>query len=133
MIYQNNAFRVLGLLPSASMQEIISRVNEIRVKKSIGFDFEYDYDFPWMGYLDRSDENVINALQRLENPEERLKEEIFWFWIASEEDRKALKYLTQGKRKDAHGIWGCIAYDKDLQNLKTNLTANQPSEEAVSA
>lgn len=119
--YQNNAFRVLGLLPSASMQEILSRVGEIKVKKSLNFDVVYDYDFPWMGALDRSDENVINALQRLEDPVARLKEEIFWFWIESDEDKKALDYLVQNKRQSAHEIWKGIQ-DSDSSEKPTKET-----------
>src|SRR3989338_3830874 len=104
--YRNNAFRVLGLMPDASMQKILGRANEIKVKKSLGIDVTFDYDFPWMGVLDRSDENVMHALQRLENPILKLKEEMFWFWINGDDDRQALTYLGQNKKQAAHDIWG---------------------------
>ena len=69
--YQNNVFRILGLKPNVSMQEIMQRVNEFKVKKSLDMDVVYEYDFPWMGPLDRSEQNVLNALQRLGNPVSR--------------------------------------------------------------
>jgi len=70
--YQNNAFRILGLRSNVSMHEIMKRVNEIKVKISLGMEIVYEYDFPWMGKLDRNEHSVINALQRLENPISRL-------------------------------------------------------------
>jgi hypothetical protein len=87
--YQNNAFRILGLEPNVSMKEITKRVNEIKVKISLGINVEYDYDFHFMGPLNRDEQNIINALQRLENPVLRLKEEIFWFWFETDSDIEA--------------------------------------------
>jgi hypothetical protein len=131
--YQNNAFRILGLLPSASMQEIMSRVSEIKVKKSLGFEVAYEYDFPWMGPLDRSEENVINALQRLEDPVARLKEEILWFWIDGKEDNKALDYLKQNKRQGAHEIWHIIAQNINLESSKLSSAKDKPTKESIRA
>jgi hypothetical protein len=131
--YQNNAFRILGLLPSASMQEIMSRVSEIKVKKSLGFDVSYEFDFTWMGPLDRSEESVINALQRLEDPVSRLKEEILWFWIESKEDTRALDCLKQNKRQSAHEIWRTIAYNINLENSKLSSAKETPTKESIRA
>lgn len=126
-IYQNNAFRILGLLPSAHMQEILSRANEIKVKKSLGFDVVYEYDFSWMGSLDRSDENVINALQRLEDPVSRLREEIFWFWIESNADKKSLNFLIENKRQAAHEIWKEIVDNKNLNESNSSSVSTEDS------
>ena len=103
--YQNNAFRILGLLPTATLAEITSRANEIKVKKSLGASVNYEYDFSWMGPLDRSEESVIHALQRLEDPVMRLKEEMFWFWACGETDLRAINYLVQNRRQLAHDLW----------------------------
>lgn len=109
--YQNNAFRILGLPSTATLSDVMSRANEIKVKNSIGASISYEYDFPWMGPLDRSDENVIHAMQRLEDPILRFTEELFWFWIDNKEDKDAMYYLAQNKRQAAHEIWGGIAED----------------------
>lgn len=119
--YQNNAFRVLGLQPNVSMHEIMKRVNEIKVKKSLGMEIVYEYDFPWMGKLDRSEHNVINALQRLENPVSRLKEEIFWFWFETDCDKKAINYLKKNDRQAAHKTW------------KALITSENPTKKSISA
>lgn len=119
--YQNNAFRVVGLTSHASMKEIMQRVNEVKVKKSLGIDFSYDFDFVWMGDIDRSEQNVINALQRLENPVNRLKEEMFWFWVDNDTDEEAIDYLIKGDRQSAHVLW------------KTTTTADRPNKATISA
>lgn len=119
--YQNNAFRILGLTADASMKEIMQRVNEVKVKKSLGIDFSYDFDFAWIGDIDRSEQNVINALQRLENPVNRLKEEIFWFWRDTDTDEEAINHLIKGDRQAAHLLW------------KTKTPDERPNESTISA
>jgi len=99
----------------------MKRVNEIKVKKSLGMDVIYEYDFPWMGKLDRSEHNVINALQRLENPVSRLKEEIFWFWLETDCDKKAINYLKNNDRQSAHKTW------------KVFTTSGNPTKKSISA
>ena len=119
--YQNNAFRILGLKPNVSMHEIMKRVNEIKVKISLGMKIVYEYDFPWMGKLDRNEHSVINALQRLENPISRLKEEIFWFWFETDYDINAINYLVQNNRKSARDAWRAL------------ITEENPTKELMSA
>lgn len=103
--YQNNAFRVLGLPPNASGKDVLARANEIRVKSSVGMAVSFDYDFPWMGPVDRSEENINNAVQRLENPVSRFREEIFWFWISTDVDKEAINLLIKGDKKGANSCW----------------------------
>jgi len=103
------------------MHEIMKRVNEIKVKISLGMEILYEYDFPWMGKLDRNELSVINALQRLENPISRLKEEIFWFWFETDCDTKAINYLIQNNREEAHNTWNVL------------ITEESPTKKSISA
>lgn len=119
--YQSNAFRILGLRPNVSMHEIMQRVNEIKVKNTLGMEVIYEYDFPWMGRLDRSEHNILNALQRLENPVSRLREEIFWFWFETDCDIKAINYLVQNNREGAHNAWN------------VQITEENPTKKSMSA
>jgi len=119
--YQNNAFRILGLNPNVSMKEIMQRVNEFKVKKSLDMNVAYEYDFPWMGPLDRSEQNIRNALQRLENPVSRLREEIFWFWFVTDCDKKAINYLKKNDHQAAHKTWSALR------------TSENPTKESMSA
>ena len=123
--YQNNAFRILGLRSNVSMHEIMKRVNEIKVKISLGMEIVYEYDFPWMGKLDRNEHSVINALQRLENPISRLKEEIFWFWIETDYDTQAINYLIQNNRKSARDAWRALITEENLTKESISAFINQ--------
>ncbi len=104
-LYQNNAFRVLGLLTDVTTSQIVARANEIKVKKSVDLGAGYEYDFLWLGPIDRSEENITSAVQRLEDPVRRIKQELSWFWLQSEGDQKAVKALTKGEIQDAFAIW----------------------------
>lgn len=123
--YQNNAFRVLGLRTNASTTEIMQRVNEIKVKHSLNMDISYDFDFPWMGSVDRSEQNVINALQRLENPVSRLKEEISWFWVDTDIDKKAMNCLISRDRQAAHEIWKSVTIHDQINENTVSAFVNQ--------
>ena len=123
--YQNNAFRILGLRPNVSMHEIMKRVNEIKVKVSLGMEIVYEYDFPWMGKLDRNEHSVINALQRLENPISRLKEEIFWFWFETDCDTRAINYLIQNNREGAHNAWNALIKEENPTKKSMSAFMNQ--------
>lgn len=123
--YQNNAFRILGLRPNVSMHEIMKRVNEIKVKISLGMEIVYEYDFPWMGKLDRNEHSVINALQRLENPISRLKEEIFWFWFENDCDTRAINYLIQNNREGAHNAWSVLITEENPTKKSMSAFINQ--------
>lgn len=123
--YQNNAFRILGLQPNVSMHEIMKRVNEIKVKISLSMEIVYEYDFPWMGKLDRNEHSVINALQRLENPVSRLREEIFWFWFETDCDTRAINYLIQNNREGAHNAWNVQITEEDPTKKSMSAFINQ--------
>ena len=123
--YQNNAFRILGLTSDASIKEIIQRVNEIKVKMSLSLDVAHDFDFTWMGNIDRSEQNVIHALQRLENPISRLEEEIFWFWTDTDTDKKAISCLIKGDRQAAHELWKAITVYDQINDDTISAFVNQ--------
>ncbi len=125
-LYQNNAFRVLGLLTNATTDQIVARANEIKVKRSVNFDGGYEYDFPWLGALDRSEENIVSALQRLEDPVRRIKQELSWFWQESEPDSQAIKALSNRQIKEAFAIWLKVSglnvanlFEKEISPLST--------------
>jgi len=123
--YSKNAFRVLGLKSSASVQEITKRVNEIKVKTSLGIAISYEYDFPFMGVIDRDEQSILNAFQRLENPVSRLKEEISWFWLETDNDEKAFNLLKKSEYKSALDIWTEVTKKGNITSESLSAFVNQ--------
>jgi len=117
--YQNNAFRVLGLLPDATLSQVRQRADEIKVKNDLGLEISLEYDFPLLGELDRSYENVISAVERLEHPLLRLKEEIFYFWIDNETDKNGIELLREGRIKKLIRLWTIKKLDR--KNISTSV------------
>lgn len=115
--YQNNAFRVLGLLPDATLSQVRQRADEIKVKNDLGLEIFFEYDFPLLGELDRSYENVIAAVERLENPLLRLKEEIFYFWIDNKADKDGIELLRESRIKELIQLWTVKRLDR--KNIST--------------
>ncbi len=103
--YSQSAFRILGLPMTASGSEIQLRADEICVRGKLGKICQYEYDFPWMGPLDRSEETVRDAAQRLSDPLRRMHEELGWFWGWSQTDQEALARLSKNDRAGAQRIW----------------------------
>lgn len=104
-LYQNNAFRILGIPSSASFLEIQTRFQEIDMRLKLGKKPSYEYDFPWFCEIDRSEESIRDALQRLEEPAKRFYEQLFWFNVLTPVDKEAMFYLTQGDSGTAFNIW----------------------------
>jgi len=107
------------------MKDIMQRVNEIKVKDSLGMQVAYDYDFAWMGPIDRSAQSAINALQRLENPIAKLKEEMTWFWFGTDTDHQAIDCLVKGNRQGAHELWKEVVSSKGHGNGSISALINQ--------
>ena len=80
---------------AASSPEIQLRADEICVRGKLGKTCRYEYDFPWMGPLDRSEEAVRDAAQRLSDPLRRMREELGWFWVWGQTDQDALARLSK--------------------------------------
>jgi len=120
--YQNNAFRVLGLLPGASLSEIKQRADELDIEVKLGVSHAYKYDFLFLGPIDRSYENIIGAVERLENPAAKLREEMLYFWIDDEEDKKGLELLCEGNVKQAILLWESqFIWGTDCMSSSVNL------------
>jgi len=119
--YQNNAYRVLGLLPGATLTEIKQRADDLDIEMKLGTSPEYKYDFSFLGPIDRSYENIIGAVERLENPIAKLREEMFYFWIDTEMAQQGLSLLCEGKTKQVTKLWMVTKLHRDNISTAVNL------------
>ncbi len=106
-LYRGNAFRILELASDASAREIARRGEMLKMME------RYGNGTPRkpgpLALQPTPDEGVVrSSLQRLQDPEQRLVDEFFWFWPAqlgeSKED-PCLKALAEGQLQEAFNAW----------------------------
>lgn len=79
-ILTQNAYRVLGLPASASWAEIQQTAGRMRSVARRGWVRSTPWDLPCLGPIQRSEGTIQNALGRLQEPRQRLRERLFWFF-----------------------------------------------------
>lgn len=115
-LYTKNAFRLLNISPQSDARGIKRRLDKIKMMQKLGTNTAPEKSILPLRVLPDADV-LREAGQRLSNPEEKLVEEIFWFWPLSNTDSKtdpalialhendlntALSYWS--KQNDAHDI-----------------------------
>jgi hypothetical protein len=100
-IYRRNSFRVAGLSIDSSPRDIARQAKMLRLSREYG---DYGASKPPLALLPRPEDHEIReALYNLEDPEQRLIDELFWFWPMRREgteDDSAISLLASG---DIHG------------------------------
>ena len=77
---EHNAYRIFGLDVSANQKDILKRYKEISNRLKIDDFPNYDLDLGLPNKY-RNEDSVNDALKRLQNPRNNLKEYFFWFSI----------------------------------------------------
>ena len=103
-LFQDNAYHVLGLDTSASQKDITKRSKEIVNLLRIEEEPSYETDLNIIS-LNRKENTVKEAVQRLSSPTKRIKEYFFWFDIETDTDEKAVKLLKEQKIDEAISVW----------------------------
>ena len=103
-LIEYNAYRIFGLDTNSNQKNILKRykelINRLKINDSpiYGSDFQLPPSF--------RDENSVNdALKRLQNPKNNLKEYFFWFSISDFIDEKAFNYLQKNDVSKAIKTW----------------------------
>ena len=107
-LYQNNAFRVLGLPVNATLREIERHRKKLEMMAKLDIESSGRKE---EGYLpldpppDR--DSIRQAMEHLREPEKRLIDEFFWFWPLKTDSSKdkALELLSKQKIDEALNIW----------------------------
>lgn len=106
-LYRQNAFRVLELTVDATMSDIKRKQTLLKMKDKLGV----NSTIKKAGYLSLDPppkkEDVTRAMHRLQDPEIRLLDELFWFWPhdLNSNDDHGLKLLSENKVNDALKLW----------------------------
>lgn len=107
-LYQNNAFRVLGLSVNATLREIEQRRKKLEMMAKLDIESSGRKEegcFPLAPPPDQ--DSIRHAIERLRDPEKRLIEDFFWFWPLKTDSSKdkALELLSKQKIDEALNIW----------------------------
>jgi hypothetical protein len=107
-LYRRNAFRVLGLLTNVTATDLLKHQKRLQVMEKLGTGGGGGPT----GVLPLSPPPDVDALrragQRIQDPETRLMDELFWFWAvdaASPSDDSGIVHLRNGEIAAAEALW----------------------------
>jgi len=111
-----NAYRALGLSGNATASEIHKAAASLRRVAVLGLAGTTAADLPQLGEVPRTEADIRTALGRLENPEQRLNDRLFWFHLPPESrDVKARAQTTEATLGQTDGAaW---EHDEALHGL----------------
>lgn len=102
---KNNPYRILGLLGNSSERELQRQIATIKRFLEVGKNKVFEYDFPFLGEIDRNIEKVQEAASRIEQAKNKVHYALFWFLKNGHIDETALNNLKEGHIEKAGEIW----------------------------
>jgi len=106
-VFINNSFRVTGLAVDANPREIAKRFAALKHKQGLHVaSLPKPHAHPWE--LPATPQQLWDAEHRLQSPEHRLIDEIFWFWPVAESGSPcdaALHAVAAGDYVAAEKVW----------------------------
>ena len=101
-IIRNNPYRVLGVLANASRKEIERNKSQIKAFAKVGKTPSFPYDFEnILGPIDRSEDNLNDAVSKLTFDKDKVAYGLFWFNNASFIDEETLRRLKENNIDNA--------------------------------
>jgi len=104
-IIKKNPFRILGVTANASERTIQKQISIIKRYSEIGKTPILEYDFEFIGPINRNQEIIKNAAGKIEQDYNKLLYALFWFVKISNFDEIALNYLKDNNIQKAIEIW----------------------------
>lgn len=125
-IIKNNPFRILGILVGTSTKEEHAKARKIKMYIEAEQEIPEDFSFPIIGNLDRSLENINDAISKLTLNNDRVNASLFWFYngnaITDEPMFEAMK-SSKDDAKEAVNAWEKLASSAEI--TKRNASAFQ--------
>lgn len=105
-LYEQNAFRVLGLTVDASVRDVRRKQKKVERSERLGLKSNHRGGFLPLTPPPGEDE-TRKAMHRIQDPIARFLDEFFWFWpreVAAKND-DVLALLWRRRVQDAHKLW----------------------------
>ncbi len=104
-LVSNNAFRVLGVYANASKKEITANSTKLKAYLKVGKSVEFPSDMSnLLGPVVRTTESIDAALAKLNLPEDKILQALFWFVDITPLDKAALSNIAAGEFEKATEI-----------------------------
>lgn len=107
LVYVHNAFRISGLAVDATARDIKRRIDDLKHAEELG-DSEVEHTHAFALDPAPTLEHIREAARRLQDPERRIIEELFWFWPNEWGGGRAdhsLTALSNGDKDTAFKTW----------------------------
>ena len=107
-VFRRNAFRITGLSVNATPREISKQGDKLVLMQELGGG-GFANNAPLGRVPAPTPDELRHALQRMRNPENRILDELFWFWPENGGQTAAdpaLTALSRGDTEMAKAIWG---------------------------
>lgn len=113
-LIQDNPYRIAGILANASEKDLQKQKSKITKYASIGKQVDSEYDFPFLGKTDRSENSITKAFSSIEQNQDKVSNSLFWFLKANTFDETAIIYLINGDKEKAVEIWEKVTNGKEV-------------------
>ena len=124
MLYQENAYRILGVSADASVTMVRDAFQSLRTRIKVGSNINIKDPLCSVCSLEQSESKIRDAFNRLMNPKTRLEERLLWFTKSLHTDEKALALLLSKDTEGAIRIWKSIQNHTSIANLTRLYHAN---------
>ena len=125
----HNAYRILGLPAQARWSEISQRASVLRRAAKAGIRQPSGWNLEWYGPVEQDERSIADALGRLSNPDQRLKEKLFWVsqtdlflsGIPTRGIRVSIQSLSESKFAESEhdaavlALISCVSADPKIQ------------------
>lgn len=123
-LIKNNPFRLLGLPANASERELQKQLSIIKRFVEVKQDKSFDYDFTFLGPLNRNEASVKEAANKIEQSTNRVFYGLHWFINYNHIDETAVGYLKQNNIEKAIQIWEKLVNSSPVNESNFNAYSN---------
>lgn len=114
-VIRNNPYRTLGLIANSKERELQKQIAKLKAYSATGKILESDFDFRFLGDINRNKENIEKASGKIEQAKNKVLYALFWFVNIGSVDEVALNHLKEGHIEKAAEIW-----EKTTKELSVN-------------
>lgn len=135
---RENPFRIIGVPANSTEKEIQKQLSKTKAYAKVGKVADNDYDFSFMGSISRSEEDIQEASNKIQQSHNKLHYSLFWFIKNTPFDEIALNNLHDDDIGKAIEIWEKTLKEKittknfsTYQNLSTLYIALSTIKEGI--